>query len=254
MQHHRLFRSIYHNRIRQFRIKRDVGTVNFEARPEPGVRESPLPLIFVRGTEEYDWNKVINYFSAKGYGGVVVDVPPAVETVDDATNYLEEVRTKHGLIPPIMITFGLTTFIGQKYLESYPLHGLIMVNPLPPYNYEAALRQLDHQCLPKKLVESLLSKKQNVLLEPGMLSYSRIVNNFMSVSVIFISLFRYLAHFTGAVRMLLVHMTYPLATITEEDIAITTKYHALDAKESVVVVSTASDLFRSIHDWIEEVL
>ena len=170
MHHHRLVRSVcYRNRIQQLRcIKRHIGTSYFEARPEPGIRESPLPLFFVRGSEEYDWSKVINDFSAKGYGGVVVDLPPLVETVDDAVDYLENVKTKHGLVPPIMITFGLTTFVGQKYLESYSLRGLIMVNPIPPHNYEAALRRLD-QSHAHKLVESLLAKKQNVLLEPGML-------------------------------------------------------------------------------------
>ena len=169
MHQHRLFRGICNrNRTPQLRYKRHIGTVNFEARPEPGIRESPLPLFFVRSSDAYEWNKIMDYFSSKGYGGVVVTLPPLVATIDDAVDYLETVKTKHGLVPPIMITFGFTTFIGQKYLESYSLRGLIMVNPLPPHNYESALRRLD-QCHAPKLVENLLAKKQNVLLEPGIL-------------------------------------------------------------------------------------
>ena len=53
--------------------------------------------------------------------------------------------------------------------------------------------------------------------------------------------------------MLLIQSTYPSFTVTEEDMVITSKYHAIDA-ESVKTASSATELFRIIHGWIEDVL
>ena len=35
-----------------------------------------------------------------------------------------------------MITHSLSSFIAQKYLESYSLKGLVLINPVPPVHTE----------------------------------------------------------------------------------------------------------------------
>lgn len=45
------------------------------------------------------------------------------------------------LTPPIMVAHSMSTFAAQKYLESYALSGLVLVNPFPPSNARHTLNQ-----------------------------------------------------------------------------------------------------------------
>ena len=46
------------------------------------------------------------------------------------------IRYDFGLTPPVLVAHSLSSFIGQKYLESYSLKGLVLVNPIPPAHTE----------------------------------------------------------------------------------------------------------------------
>ncbi len=45
--------------------------------------------------------------------------------------------------PPILVAHSLSTFLAQKYLESFALSGLILVNPITPYPSRAAANLLN---------------------------------------------------------------------------------------------------------------
>jgi pimeloyl-ACP methyl ester carboxylesterase len=47
-------------------------------------------------------------------------------------NIIKKDRAEFGTIPPVMIAHSVSSFIAQKYLESYALKGLVLVNPVPP--------------------------------------------------------------------------------------------------------------------------
>lgn len=80
----------------------------------------------------FSWNKTIPHLAASGFGGIAIEFPHFAENVDDAVNSLHSEISKVAFMPPIMIAHSLSSFVAQKYLESYALAGLIMVNPIPP--------------------------------------------------------------------------------------------------------------------------
>lgn len=47
-------------------------------------------------------------------------------------NLLHKEVVQQKLTPPVLVAHSISTFVAQKYLESYALSGLILVNPIPP--------------------------------------------------------------------------------------------------------------------------
>lgn len=78
-------------------------------------------------------------------------------------------RNEFGLTPPIFVSHSLSSFIAQKYLESYSLKGLIMVNPIPPNHLNAVKNILTH----KKISETYCNYHPN---DPG--NGSNIISKF----------------------------------------------------------------------------
>lgn len=53
--------------------------------------------------------------------------------IDEQVNSLDQIFRKELLsVPPIVIASSLPTFLLQKYLESYPVTALFMIDPFPP--------------------------------------------------------------------------------------------------------------------------
>ena len=63
----------------------------------------------------------------------------ALGTVNDEVEAAARVASKS--VPPILVSHGLGSYVAQKYLESYPARGLVMVAPFPP-NPESTIRRL----------------------------------------------------------------------------------------------------------------
>lgn len=80
------------------------------------------------------WSQCIDYFSSKGYHGQALELPygsPDDPSVDDLVEYLQGTIKSAGDAPPVLIAHSLSSYIAQKFLESYSLSGLILVNPIP---------------------------------------------------------------------------------------------------------------------------
>lgn len=61
-----------------------------------------------------------------------MEYPSYSTSIDEACDTVNETVIAHKLSPPpILIAHSMSTFIAQKYLESYPASGIILVNPLP---------------------------------------------------------------------------------------------------------------------------
>ena len=147
---------------------------------------------------------MVPHIAASGYAGLVVSLPAADvrTTADTAADHLEAVRDAHGLVPPV----------AQKYLESYSLARLVMVDPVPPHTFGPALARLRAQgpapgeaCLIDALLRD--GDAAAVRLEPG------------------------------AVPMLVV--TTPGSAATADDVAATCAFH--DIPPTHVVAAPSSD-------------
>jgi hypothetical protein len=119
-------------------------------------REQPTPVLIVCGefgtAERYvlsaglclmfvdcwvlafcSWTAVSNFLQDRGFSGVILEWSD-IEHDDLATavnNIYQQGIMRHGMIPPILVAHSLSTFLTQKFLESYAISGLVAINPLP---------------------------------------------------------------------------------------------------------------------------
>lgn len=107
-----------------------------------GMRESPTPILLFGGPlfSPGTWNKigVVQALSTRGFNVYECDLSRPQWTLckqkpDDLVELIhEEINSARLCAPPVALTSGMECVILQKYLESYALAGLVMVNPLPP--------------------------------------------------------------------------------------------------------------------------
>jgi pimeloyl-ACP methyl ester carboxylesterase len=100
-------------------------------------------------------------FSAQGYSGLAIEYPLHGSTVDEMVDTINRVVKEHKFIPPVLIAHSMSSFVAQKYLESYALSGLVLVNPLPPYSTGVVLRSLQSRW--EKCLETAIMKHKVVL-------------------------------------------------------------------------------------------
>ena len=50
--------------------------------------------------------------------------------------------TSNKLTPPVLIAHSMSTYAAQKFLESYALSGLVLINPIPPYTAPTVISKL----------------------------------------------------------------------------------------------------------------
>jgi pimeloyl-ACP methyl ester carboxylesterase len=55
-------------------------------------------------------------------------------TFYDAADTVHAHITQLKLTPPVLVAHSMSTYMIQKYLESYALSGLVLVNPIPPFS------------------------------------------------------------------------------------------------------------------------
>eukprot|EP00599_Poterioochromonas_sp_BG-1_P006821 CAMPEP_0173135030 /NCGR_PEP_ID=MMETSP1105-20130129/1649_1 /TAXON_ID=2985 /ORGANISM="Ochromonas sp., Strain BG-1" /LENGTH=187 /DNA_ID=CAMNT_0014046951 /DNA_START=295 /DNA_END=858 /DNA_ORIENTATION=- len=126
-------------------------------------------------------------FLENGYQGLILDLPYAdskilekVENrVDDEVNSLELLLRKELLsVPPIVIADSLPTFLIQKFLESYAITSLFMIDPISPNPvkfqsfYEKQLAQISEKTSPAIHLlyhDIITDKRQQVNLEANSL-------------------------------------------------------------------------------------
>ena len=120
-------------RLRQ--ASKVVGRFGSSFHGHLGPIESPTPILFVtaENLSSHVWDKQVQSLRYSGYNCVVFSPDTAINScVDDVANSLYATIEHHKLTPPIMISHSFSTLVCQRYLESYPALGLIMINPIPP--------------------------------------------------------------------------------------------------------------------------
>jgi pimeloyl-ACP methyl ester carboxylesterase len=98
------------------------------------------PKYFQRSSR---WNRSIANVAAAGYGGAAAEFPHFAENIDQAVDALHRALSPISFHPPVVVAHSMSTYIAQKYLESYALSGLILVNPVPPQPSKAIAKLLE---------------------------------------------------------------------------------------------------------------
>ena len=62
---------------------------------------------------------------------MAVPFPEGIKSSEEGVSFLRDVIDKHGMPPPLLLAHSLASHIAVQYLESHPLAGVIMVNPVP---------------------------------------------------------------------------------------------------------------------------
>jgi hypothetical protein len=102
---------------------------------------SPTPLIPLSITSSTD--------SKRSEAAIAEYCDGSKNLIDEEISALNTLIQKDlGIIPPIVISQGMYSFVLQKYLESHPINSLYLVDPLPPN--------------PAKHAKSLTSLLQNI--------------------------------------------------------------------------------------------
>lgn len=91
------------------------------------------------------WDSLVLTLSSNGYSGTRIPHPSTCGTFYDAADEIQRQITTHKYTPPVLVAHSAASYAAQKFLESYPLSGLILVNPVPPYSAQKAILALQHR-------------------------------------------------------------------------------------------------------------
>lgn len=121
------------NRLLHFSPKNDNFAFNPLLKLESTINERPIPVILIGGemTSTNVWNNTTKKMVEQGYS-VFATTFPLLTDIDDIVNSINTTVVENKLIPPIVICHSFSTFAMQKYLESYAVSAVVMINPLPP--------------------------------------------------------------------------------------------------------------------------
>ncbi len=69
-------------------------------------------------------------------------------SIDYLADRLQQAIQSAGMVPPVLVAHSLSSFVAQRFLESYPLAGLVLVNPIPddPAHCATTLRSWWRRC------------------------------------------------------------------------------------------------------------
>lgn len=85
------------------------------------------------------WSTLADYLSKRGYGGTCIEYPVVGNSFEEMANLLHQQIVLNKFTPPVVVAHSLSTFVVQKYLESYALSGLVLINPIPPTATQAII-------------------------------------------------------------------------------------------------------------------
>lgn len=63
---------------------------------------------------------------------------------------------------PVIVAHSISTFIVQKYIESFSVAGLVLINPVPPVSYDNVTKMLLHHWT-KSITDNSLSSVEYLM-------------------------------------------------------------------------------------------
>ena len=94
------------------------------ASPLPeGMFERPTPLLFLcgEGLRTSCWEPYAKMLSQRGFCSTIIELDSSARNIKQINRAVVEAIKKCGYWPPILISHSLSTFIAQKYLESFSI-------------------------------------------------------------------------------------------------------------------------------------
>lgn len=155
---------------------RSLSTRTHVSRLDPlssAARESPVPIALISSPffpvhSLENQTTLASTLSAAGFTVGLVDLPgfgkakalPSAWTLDDVVADWHEAMVTSLAAPPVAITHSATAVLVQKYLESWPVAGLVAIAPLPPTQDECIRRwpelaNLNRQLTPQDVASAL---------------------------------------------------------------------------------------------------
>ena len=118
--------------------------------------ERPTEVLFLRGPwhSAWAWRSTMDRLAKLGFGSRALKSIPRFGSKLQLGSLAEEVQLIAQVAslsaPPILVAHGLGAFVAQKYLESYPSSGLVLVAPFPPVPEQPARRLCFERFGPKQ--------------------------------------------------------------------------------------------------------
>jgi len=100
-----------------------------------------------------------------------MEFPVTGTSFEDMANLLHKEVLLNKFTPPVVVAHSLSTFVAQKYLESFALSGLVLVNPIPPTAHQTLAKLSMQWSNSLSHAEKVVSVKNNVTLTGIQLKY-----------------------------------------------------------------------------------
>ena len=97
------------------------------------VRERPTPVFIAsgEGMPPVVWQPLVQSLQERGFSGLVCPFPQGFGDTEKIGHFYQQVITTAQMTPPLMIADSVATLGAFKFLESFSLSGLALLNPLP---------------------------------------------------------------------------------------------------------------------------
>lgn len=115
---------------------------HFDAAPAEGKSQSPHPMLFLHGAWDPPgaWENTAKHFSTLGHETAVLhwpgfrDGPPTEAKRRLITNMVAQVKEAVQELGPmsVIVAHGTGAYVAHKFLESWSVSGVALVNPVPP--------------------------------------------------------------------------------------------------------------------------
>ena len=117
--------SFYHRVSHLFHQRNKFSSINFSAASvlSEGMYERPTPILFLcgEGLTVSCWEPYASLLSKRGFCGTILPLDSSSRNIKQVHRTVEEAIKRSGFWPPIVIAHSLSTFIAQKYLESFSM-------------------------------------------------------------------------------------------------------------------------------------
>lgn len=200
----------------------------------PPYFERPTSLVFLagEGLNKNIWNDTIKYMADRGYSGLSLDLPSNIHDIYEVTDNIHASIQKAKIINPIIISHSISTYISQKYLESYAASALVLINPIPPTNHMKSISKLyeiksntDNDFIKKYYCNSLLNDDNNEY------SYPSFIENIKSNPNVIVNL----EHGICDMQIIITTNDFDMNIIDNNDIKEMKVFHEIDDSNIIIL-------------------
>ncbi len=210
--------------------------------------ERPTPVLFISGEGLHSrvWGETAKYLCERGYSSSSIELPTLSPPYDvyKSVDFLQETIVANKFTPPILVTHSVSSFIAQKFLESYSASALVLIDPVPPLHNDYMKKLIAHYNHAPNSVDYYNSNHDDKFhLDKFPIEFLKYLHSDSTITVSLES---------GVIPMLVV-------SSKKEDNNVIKDFHRIDESNTIFIPSSnllamfESELFhKSLYSWIEE--